>query len=76
MSFYEQNIRALLAVEPLLATRLLGVTTNENFEVFVDEKDPLNINMAHRESTEVLYSGVPIEETQQQLEHFGREYSR
>jgi len=46
MSFYEQNLQALVQKNPKLATKLFSVKENKNFEVFVDEKDPLNVNIA------------------------------
>jgi hypothetical protein len=47
MSFYEQNLQSLLNINPKLASLLFGLKTNERFEVFVDKKDPLNINIIY-----------------------------
>ncbi len=70
MSFYEQNLQTLVEKNPKLATKLFSVKENKNFEVFVDEKDPLNINIADTKNSDVLYSGVPINETQNKLNEF------
>jgi len=42
---FDDNINALMRVNPALAARLMMVETNERYEVFVDEKDPANINI-------------------------------
>jgi len=70
MSFYEQNLQALVQKNPKLATKLFSVKENKNFEVFVDEKDPLNVNIADIKNSDVLYPGVPVDETQTKLDEF------
>lgn len=76
MSFYEQNLQLLLEKNPRLAAKLFALQTNEKFEVFVDEKDPLNINIADRSSGNVLYEGIPIKQTEEYLENFTKENER
>lgn len=76
MSLYEQNLQALLQVNTKLATQLFALKTNEKFEVFVDEKDPLNINIASNITGKVLYDGIPIMQTEEYLNSFVKEYQR
>jgi hypothetical protein len=76
MSLYEQNLRALLQVNPQLGAQLLALNTNEKFDVFVDEKDSLNINIAERETAKVVYETVPVQETALKMEAFEKDFSR
>ncbi|WP_345993117.1 6-hydroxymethylpterin diphosphokinase MptE-like protein [Sulfurimonas sp. HSL-1716] len=76
MSIYEQNLQALLQVNIKVATTLFGLKTNEKFEVFVDKKDPLNINIASNKNGKTLYEGVPIRQTEEYLNSFMKEYQR
>ncbi|MBU0633355.1 DUF115 domain-containing protein [bacterium] len=76
MSVYEQNLQSLFLVNHKLATQLFALKTNERFEVFVDEKDPLNINIANNQNGKVLYENVPIKQTEEYLEGFSNEYQR
>jgi hypothetical protein len=70
VSFYEQNLQALAKVNIKLATRLFGLGTNNKFEVFVDEKDPINVNLAESKSRKVVYEGIPIRQTEKMLKQF------
>lgn len=70
MSFYEQNLQVLFKKNPKLATKLFSIKENQKFEVFVDEKDPLNINIADILNGDVLYPTIPIDETQKKLDEF------
>ena len=76
MSFYEQNLQSLLRVNPKLASLLFGLKTNKKFEVFVDEKDPLNINIIDVQREMPLYKNVPIQETEEYLQSFMAKYQR
>jgi len=76
MSFYEQNLQSLLRINPKLASLLFGLKTNKKFEVFVDEKDPLNINIIDVQREMPLYKNVPIQETEEYLQSFMAKYQR
>jgi len=62
LSLYEQNLKALTSQNPELAAQLLAIEGNENYEVFVDENDPLNINCLHVKTNQVLYQTRAIDE--------------
>jgi hypothetical protein len=72
MSLYEQNINALVTVNPRLAARLYGLQTNEKFDVFVDNNDVLNVNILCQ--NEPIYSGVARDETVERCDAFEAEY--
>ncbi|MEA1916772.1 MAG: motility associated factor glycosyltransferase family protein, partial [Campylobacterota bacterium] len=74
MQFYEQNLQALFSVNPLLASKLHGVNGNEKFEVFVDEKDSLNVNITC--NGEPMYEGVPLQQSLHMCDAYEDEYLR
>ena len=76
MSVYEQNLQSLLKINPNLAARLFAIKGNEKFEVFVDENDPLNINILNNETAKVLYEEVPIRQIEEYLNSFEDAYGR
>ncbi|NOQ29648.1 MAG: DUF115 domain-containing protein [Helicobacteraceae bacterium] len=75
MHFYEQNLKALIKQNSELGAQLFAISENKKFEVFVDEKDPLNINMTTSDGIPV-YSGIPIEETADKADEFNKKFSR
>lgn len=76
MSLYEQNLQVLSHFNPELMTQLFAIQGNENYEVFVDEKDPLKINLLHVKTNQVMYSTDPLEETLFKHDDFEKKYSR
>lgn len=62
MSVFKKNIEAILGNESYLATKLLAIKENEKFEVFLDEKEPLNINIIDKSSFTPLYKTTPLQE--------------
>jgi len=63
MDILKSNLEALLAVNPLLAAKVLTITENTKFEVFVD-KDPTNINLISKSDWTPMFIGTPIAETE------------
>ncbi len=76
MSLYEKNIQALTKINSQLATKLFSLQTNTKFEVFVDKKDSININIANNKTLSILYDGIPIKQTQEKLKIFSDKYQR
>lgn len=75
MSVFKKNIEAILGNEPYLATKLLAIKENEKFEVFLDEKEPLNINIIDKSSFTPLYKTTPLQEIEaryKELDNFKR----
>ena len=60
MTVYEENIKALLNTNPLLATKIFAISGNERFEVFQGE-DPTGINILDTQSELFLYDN-PIKD--------------
>ena len=75
-TIYEKNLQALLGLNPELATRLFAMKANEKYEVFIDEKDAININIIDMKNNEPLYQGRAIDEVEVQLVSIEEEYSR
>jgi len=73
---FKKNLDSLMKTDPLLASQLLMVETNSRFEVFVDEKDPANINIYDKELDKPLYKDIPIDETKEFFDDYSRKYSR
>ncbi len=76
MSLYEQNLQALFRQNTQLATKLFGLSENKKFEVFVDEKDALNVNIVSKEQFEAIYPGKPVDENIAKFETFEANFSR
>ena len=55
MSLYENNIQALLPINPLLASRIFAVTENKQFEVF-QGKDSVDINLLDLSNQLFMYA--------------------
>jgi len=73
---FDENINALMSVNPVLATQIMMMDTNRRFEVFVDEKDPANINIYDKELKVPLYRDIPIRETECFYDDFIKKYGR
>lgn len=76
MSLYEQNLQALTAQNANLAVHLLSIEGNVDYEVFVDEKDPLKINLLHVKTNQVMYATDPLEEVLTKVEQFEEKFER
>jgi len=62
MTTIEKNLNALIQVNPILTTKLHSIQTNQQFEVFMDEKDPININLFDKKNNIPFYESKPIDE--------------
>ena len=62
MSILQKNINSLFEYNPILATKLHSIRTNEQFEVFMDEKDVININLFDKKHNKPFYETKPIDE--------------
>lgn len=77
MDLFEKNIEALSSVEELvLVAHLFSIETNSRYEVFVDEKDPINVNLYDREKEHVFYPQKPIDGVTQRYEEIMESYKR
>lgn len=76
MEFYEKNLSALTEVNPLLMAKLFQLTENKKYEVFVDEKDPININIYDKENDFIFYNTKPVDEVQEQFNKLFTRYAR
>lgn len=74
MDILKKNLEALLTVNPVLAAKILTITENSRFDVFVDQ-DPANINLIAKNDYTPLYLGKPIVETEAVYKDFSK-YSR
>ena len=73
---YKRNIEALLGVNQDLAIKLLNIKTNEKFEVFMDEHDPININLYDRVEDYIFYKTKPVDEITKQYNEVFAQYAR
>ena len=73
---FKKNLKALLQIDPHLATKIARVKTNEKFEVFVDEKDPININLYDRKNDFIFYKTKPVDEIAAEYEELMKQYAR
>ena len=62
MTIFEKNLNTLIQKNPILATKLYSIQTNQQFEIFMDEKDPININLFDKKNNIPFYDNKPIEE--------------
>jgi len=69
LDIFQNNLDALRAKNLLLARQIEQIQTNEKFEVFVDEKEPLNINIADKNLL-AMYTN-PLEEVVKKYTQLG-----
>lgn len=67
MNTFEKNLEALQILNPVLASSLSDIKTNQRYEVYTD-KDPANINLIDTRDNTPLYTSVPVEETLRKIE--------
>ena len=65
-----------MQVNPALGSRLFAISENSDFEVFVDENDPLNINLYDKKNDYVFYPTRPVDEVTAQYESFMEKFGR
>ncbi len=71
---YNNNLQALKQINNKLFHRLQTIESNEKYEVFLNEKDPIDINIYDNEKKISIYKN-PIEDTVKQIDDFAK-YSR
>ncbi len=76
MNFLEKNLQVLVEKNPILGAKLHSINTNKRFEVFVDEKDNVNINLFDKQNKTPMYQGKPIEEITKRYEEIMSKKSR
>ena len=75
-SVLERNLKALLKSNPVLVAKLHSIKTNSRFELFMDQKDNININLFDKETQLPLYETKPIEEITNRYNEIISEKSR
>lgn len=68
MTIYEENIKALLNTNPLLATKIFAIAENKRFEVFQGD-DPAGINILDVEK-ELFFYKNPVNDVLALSEHY------
>ena len=76
MNFFENNLAAITQKNPVLGAKLLQLQENKKYEVYIDEKDPININIYDKERDFIFYKSKPVEEIQEQFETLLKKYAR
>ena len=76
MTILEKNINALIQINPTLAVKLHSIQINQQFEVFMDEKDPININLFDTKNNIPFYESKPIEEITNKYDEIMEKKSR
>jgi len=76
MMVFDNNINALMRVNPVLAAQIMMIETNKRFEVFVDEKDPANINIYDKKLEVPLYKDIPVKEIEYSYDSYVKKYIR
>lgn len=66
---YYKNLNALQTANPHLFYKLSSIAENIKYDVFINEKDPLDINIIEKSTKTKLYKN-PIEETLKQISGF------
>ena len=75
MSIFKKNIEAILGHEQYLVAKLLSIKENKKFEVFLDKKEPLNINIIDKSNFTPMYKTKPFQEIEdkfKKLDEFKR----
>jgi len=72
---FEKNLKAILEVNPLLASKLFSIKTNKQFEVIQQGDDPINLNIIDTEKNYPIYESNPLEEIEKKRKEF-KHYER
>ena len=72
----ENNLIEIMKIDPILGTKIHSISTNQRFEVFIDEKDNANINIYDKKKDIVLYKDNPLKEVEDSYSQFTEKYSR
>ena len=71
----EKNIKALLKVNPTLASKLFSIKTNDKFEIIQQGDDPINLNIIDKEKKYPIYTTNPLNEIETKRKEF-KQYDR
>jgi len=71
----EKNIKALLKVNPTLASKLFSIKTNDKFEIIQQGDDPINLNIIDKEKKYPIYTTNPLNEIEKKRKEF-KQYER
>ena len=69
---FEKNIKALLKKNPSLASQLIAITNNENFEVVQQGNDPINLNIIDKKRNYPIYLTTPLKEIEEKQKTFSK----
>jgi len=72
---FENNIKALIKKDEILASKLFSIKTNENFEVVQQGDDPINLNIIDKKRGFPIYKTNPLEEIEKKRKEF-KKYQR
>jgi len=73
---FEKNIKALVEKNPVLASKLFGLKTHENFEVVQQGNDTINLNIIDKKRNYPIYETQPIEEITKKQKEIKEKYER
>ena len=76
MSILEKNLQQLISKNSTLAVKLHAIYTNERYDVYADETDPLNVNVYDKERKEFLYVNKPLDEVTERYREIMAKKSR
>jgi hypothetical protein len=76
MDTLEKNLSELISKNTTLAAKLHAIKTNKRYEVFMDEKDPINVNLYDTQKESTLYETKPVEEITARYEQIMTKKSR
>ena len=71
-TIFEKNIKALLQINPTLASRLFSIKTNDKFEIIQQGDDPINLNIIDKEKKYPIYKTKPLKEIEEKRKNFKR----
>ncbi|CAD7288022.1 hypothetical protein LMG7974_00793 [Campylobacter majalis] len=72
---FKRNLQALFQQDEILAARLFNINENSKYDVFVNQNDPIDINIINKETLQYMYEN-PAKDIQNMLENTEREYKR
>lgn len=69
-------MNALKSVDLVLFSKIFSISGNSRYEVFVDPKDSLNVNILDRAKNAVFYEGKPVDEIVAATDEFEKKHNR
>jgi len=74
-TIFEANVKAILAINPILGANLISIKSLNKYEVFTDESDNANVNIIDKDSFTPLYLTKPLDEIFIKINEY-KKYSR